>query len=443
MRAGLGMALACLMLHTTVFARAQAAPDRFQPVKERVLPERFPDKPSLPPVFSIPVEPLGFSAPGEYYLSSRISLASLDFIDEDRLLFTFRVPGLIRRRPQTADNEESDERQIRAVVLTLPAGNVESEGLWSVHDHVRYLWMLNHGHFLLRDRNNLMEGDATLELKPWLRFPGPVRWLDLDPMKQFLVTNSLEPQATASKPGDVSSPASAAATVTVDGQQSPGKSNPAQPDLVVRIMRRDSAKVMLVSRVRSPVRLPVNADGYLENLRTTGTGWVLNLNYFTGGSRILGRVDSACTPTSEFISQQLVLATTCSPSGGHSLVALTTDGRTLWSDLNPGSAVWPEVTRSPGGQRIARETLAVTHPISSYAPLEKDDIKGQLVRIFDAATGEMAFESPASPVLDAGGNVAISPSGRRVAVLNAGAIQVFELPPPPPLPDGASSQPGH
>jgi len=37
--------------------------------------------------------------------------------------------------------------------------------------------------------------------------------------------------------------------------------------------------------------------------------------------------------------------------------------------------------------------------------------------------------TPASPVLDGGGNVAISPSGKREAVLNAGAIQVFELPP--------------
>ncbi len=38
--------------------------------------------------------------------------------------------------------------------------------------------------------------------------------------------------------------------------------------------------------------------------------------------------------------------------------------------------------------------------------------------------------TPASPILDGGGNVAISPSGKRVAVLNAGAIQVFELPAP-------------
>jgi hypothetical protein len=56
------------------------------------------------------------------------------------------------------------------------------------------------------------------------------------------------------------------------------------------------------------------------------------------------------------------------------------------------------------------------------------------VTVYDAATGDLALETPASPALDVGGNVAISSSGRRVAVLNAGAIQIFELPAPPPLP---------
>jgi len=37
-------------------------------------------------------------------------------------------------------------------------------------------------------------------------------------------------------------------------------------------------------------------------------------------------------------------------------------------------------------------------------------------------------------VLDAGGNVAVSASGRRVAILDGGAIQVYELPAPPALP---------
>jgi hypothetical protein len=42
--------------------------------------------------------------------------------------------------------------------------------------------------------------------------------------------------------------------------------------------------------------------------------------------------------------------------------------------------------------------------------------------------GKLDLKAYATPILDAGGNVAISPSGRRVAVLNGGAIDVYELP---------------
>ena len=72
--------------------------------------------------------------------------------------------------------------------------------------------MLNDGHFLLRDRDNLEQGDATLELKPLLHFPGPLLWLEMDPAQQFLVTDSHEPRLRhASRPGEVPSPATAAA----------------------------------------------------------------------------------------------------------------------------------------------------------------------------------------------------------------------------------------
>ncbi len=52
---------------------------------------------------------------------------------------------------------------------------------------------------------------------------------------------------------------------------------------------------------------------------------------------------------------------------------------------------------------------------------------GQVVRVMDAADGKVVLEAPLTPMLDGGGNVAISPSGRRVAILNGGAIEVFEL----------------
>ena len=413
-----------------------------------LLPDRVPDKPSIPPSSAIPVDPLGFSAPGPIYLGSRNTMASLDFLDEKRLLFTFRVPGLLHREP--GEEKADDERQIRAVVLSAESGTVETEALWTIHDRVRYLWMLKNGHFLLRDRDGLEEGDASLVIKPLLKFPGPLMWVEMDPQQQFLVTNSREPAAP--QPGDGQSPAkgpsdkdpspgttdSASASITTDGQGDGG-----QTDLVVRILRRDSGKVMLVSRVRSAVHLPINSDGYLEGMRGNGLQWVLNLDYFSGGSRILGNVDSACSPFYDFVSQREVLVTVCGPGGADKLVAIDTDGHRLWDDQTLATSVWPLVVNSPDGSRLARETLAVTHSINAYSPLDPSDIKGQLVRVFDAATGRVALAAPASPVLDAGGNVAISPSGRRVAVLNAGSIQVFELPAPPPFSDTSQNDPAH
>jgi hypothetical protein len=245
----------------------------------------------------------------------------------------------------------------------------------------------------------------------------------------------------------VGSPSTAAADVTTDDQNpySNSGSDAAEdvPEMVVRVLRRESGQVMLVSRVRATIHLPINSDGYLESLRGSGEQWVLHLNYFTGGSRVLGHVDSTCAPSTDFISQQEVLVTACNANGARKLVAMTTEGKILWDDLNPITAIWPLLARSPDGLRLTQETLAVTHPVSAYEPLSTDDIKGQVVSVFNAATGEMAFWSPASPVLDAGGNAAVSPSGRRVAVLNDGSIQVFELPAAPPLPDAAAGQPGH
>src|ERR1019366_6700780 len=95
------------------------APKPSREIRAPELPDRLPSKPSQAPAFKVSVEPLGFSAPGPNYLGQRNSLVSLDFLDEDRLLFTFRVPGLIRR--EAAGSADAAERQIRAVVLAPPA----------------------------------------------------------------------------------------------------------------------------------------------------------------------------------------------------------------------------------------------------------------------------------------------------------------------------------
>jgi len=418
---------------------------RLGPGRDRLIPDHFPAQPTIAPALSIPVETLGFSPPGPIYLGARNTLVSLDFITEDKLLFTFRVPGLMHRNAASAS--AGSERQIRAVVISLPSGAVEAEATWTLYDRSRYLWMLHDGRFLLRDRNNLLLGDASLNLKPFLQFPGPLLWIELDPSQKYLVTDTYEPPAKASKSEDASSPSPASAALSPNAAQAADADADAtedgsaaddgsasMADTVVRILDRGSGKVLLISRVRSTIHLPVNSAGYLENLRGQRWQWLLNMTYFQGGSATLATVDSSCGLNDSFVSDQLILATACG-SDGDRLLAVTTAGRTLWVDQTPSAAIWPELTIAPGGLRILRETLGVNHPVESYSPIDSDDIKGQWLTVYDAATGDMALETPVSPALDSGGNVAISPSGRRVAALNAGAIQIFDLPAPPALPN--------
>ncbi len=429
---GLAGALSLAPAHARAQGVAQLGPDRPYPLKPRQLPNRLPLKPSLPPSVSIPLDPLNFAAPGLLYLGERETFASLDFMGEDRLLFTFRIPSLLHR-----DASGSEERKIRAMVLALPAGTVEAEADWIVHDRERYLWMLGDGHFLLRNRENLYKGDRSLALKSLLQFPGPLVSIELDPTQQYLVSNSYEPVQTAkpTQPGGLSNPVSPPSSS--DDSSDAESSN--SPDFVVRILHLNPTKVMLLSRVRTPVHVPIDADGYLETLRGKPGEWTFNLNYFSGGSHILGSVLSACAPMAQFLAPGELLATTCNEGGEDVLVAMTMDGRELWADVTSEYSVWPILTRSANGLRIARESLEVPHSINAFEPLGDNDIKGQLVRVFNAATGEMVFEGPASPVLDGGGNVALSPSGRRLAIVNAGAIQVFDLPAPPHLADGSAN----
>lgn len=200
---------------------------------------------------------------------------------------------------------------------------------------------------------------------------------------------------------------------------------------------------MLVSRARVPVHLPINSDGYLENLRGRATEWILNLNYFVGGSKMLGHVESSCAPTEDFLSEGEILVTGCAPLGESKLVAMTTSGRTLWETQAPATEIWPQLAVTANGLRLAWETLDTDRPINSYAPMGAEDVKEQSVTVFDAATGDIALVSPISPVLDVGGNIALSPSGRRVALLNAGAIQIFDLPAPPSLPTESGKRSSH
>jgi hypothetical protein len=421
----------CLLLVAASFAHAQPGgpfpptpplPSGEGPLRKII--DQYPDNPSVAPTFTIPAGPLGFSVPGENYLLRHQSLVSLDFLDEDRILFTFRVPELMQR--DSSDKSDDKKHEIQALVLSLPSGKVEVKTEWTVPDRSRYLWMLNDGHFLLRVPAGLDEGDAELQIKPYLRPPGRLLWIEMDPGKQVMIVNSLEPVNASQEIGEL--PAA-----TTDGQK-PDE----QSVLVARTEKLATGEMMHESRVpweNQTSDWPMNSEGYLENLHDKADQWLLKLNSFSGGSQVLTHIESTCPPTYNFVSESELLLTTCNPDEGWKLRAMLTNGLSLWETRTAMNAMVPLLVVAPNGSRVAREVLLLKRSADKYKRMiGVHDFQGQMVKVFNAANGKMVLESPLTPILDGGGNVAVSPSGERVAILNAGAIEVFQLPAAPPVP---------
>ncbi len=427
----------CLLLLAASVVSAQPVPT-YPPLPSGLGPpakilDRYPQGPSLAPAFTIPVAPLGFSTPSEYFFLRRQSLVSLDFLDENRILFTFRASSLIPRN--AGDTTKGEQQNIQALVLSLPSGNIESRAAWIVPDRLRYLWMLNDGHFFLRVPEGLDEGDAQLELTPNLRFPGRLLWIEMDPSQQFLIANSLVPasEAAADSATAAQQPNSPVPSATGPPATAAAGQPASQNVLVIRTLKRASGDVVRNIQVPWTSQTsdwPMNSEGYLESVRGSGTMWFLLMKNFAGGDQVMARPQSTCPPTYSFTSDSELFATACDPENGPMLEAISTHGDSLWKNRIGSNVMWPLLVTTPTGARVARETLLLKRSVDRYKRmLDAKDIAGQVVRVFDAANGKVLLESPLTPILDGGGNVAISPSGQRVAILNAGAIQVFQLPP--------------
>jgi hypothetical protein len=471
LRDGLGLVLMVLLSAALVQAQQASEPDsptpaNASPESKKGQPLAWQPPPPVPgapavkgykppamstvaPAITIAAGPLGFAPPAAFYLGDRFTQVSLNFLDEDNLLFSFRVPGLISREHRGAHEEDStidplhNERHIRAVVLNLPSGKVAAEDLWRLHDFGPYLWALNDGTFLLRDRNDIQIGDASLHLKSFLRFPGPVNYLELGPDQQFLMANSTEPAKDEPKnsarslgsPDSESNHTSGPSAAQTSTSHADAESKNADPQDLIRILRMKDRSVLLFSRVGNVRHLPLDGDGYYAALRGDGRSWLLTFQTFEGNTQTLLPVDSTCNPSLEALAPGLVLSMECTDYGGRVMTAMSRTKHVLWQTPVPPTRIWPMVARSADGRRAALSTLDVSHPVNATMPLDASDIRGQVIRVFDVADGKTELTLPASPTLDGGGNFALSPSGKRFAVLNAGNVQIFEMPPAPALPE--------
>lgn len=147
----------------------------------------------------------------------------------------------------------------------------------------------------------------------------------------------------------------------------------------------------------------------------------------------VAQFESACDPSAKVLNEQSVLILSCRP--GHDdrfVAAYSLDRRKLWDGRWQSNFTWPAFRVAQNGTSVAISWLAVNHAVSASAAINDEDVQNQVLSVLDSRTGGLRLALLLKPIVSAGGNFALSADGNRLAVLNKGAIEIYDLPPPPP-----------
>lgn len=413
-------ALLMLVIPSAALAAKSAAPQKPAP------------PPALHPVASIPVPPLGFHPPSMFYLAFRQSSLSLNFIDANHLLFTFRVNALIKR---TARNDQPGDQDqvIRADVIDISTGKVLRQTQWTMHDHQRYLWALGHGEFLVRIGNILYQTGSSLTLQPWLRPKHPLTLINVSPGNRYLSVETEVPAA----------PGSLVPEVDLQGRVL------VQPQHVnLSVYPSGSLNPLFRSQSPHPVDLPVVRDGFLELLsgkpqKGRGSLWLVREIQFHGlqdrahlpdrlPSKDILSFQSDCHPSILPLSNSVILTGCAGDGADHLMTAVDLNGNKLWQQWWQARYLWHTMAYASNGSRFALGSLMTDQPLVTLGEANINDVQRQLVGVFDTRTGKLILVRDASPIISAGQNFALSANGRHFAILRNQAIDIYNLPPSNP-----------
>ncbi|HEY3989466.1 MAG TPA: hypothetical protein VGM02_09230 [Acidobacteriaceae bacterium] len=375
------------------------------------------------PAVRIPVEPLGYRPPGKLYLLARYSSSSLDFLDPNHLLLTFRRPRLLLRQ----QGSDGLDQVIQADVLELPSGKVVAEDQWLLHDRGRYLWRLGNDRVLLRIGARLYEADSQLHLQPLYQSPTELEEVEPSPDGRLLV---LESELEKHTPEEHARLLKEAALT--------GSGPPAE-DVQIRMMRLDQARLMLNARADAAGDLPATVNGFFTQERPKEDVWNVRFHPYekaepTGGD-IVTKVDSTCEPSEKVLNEDSVLVLSCPHGHDDRFVSVySLKGQKLWDGRWQSNFTWPAFRVAQDGGSVAISWLAVNHVVSAHEPIDDDDVQNQVLSVLDSHTGSLRLAVLLKPIVSAGGNFALSADGNRLAVMNRGEVEVYNLPPPVPPP---------
>ena len=360
------------------------------------------------------LSPIGYQQFSEMARRSGAVNLSLDFIDHDRVLFTFNSKKLFQRRADCPSMH--DDRMVHAAVLDASTGRALAQADWYLHDSRRYVWPLGSGRILLRRLNSLFVVDADLRETPLWTSPKDLLWVSATPDGKQIITETMDdvaPQSAVSK--------------TKQG---------AKPRVQIEFRDTESMAVQRVIHSDKPTNIEALSSGLASVIAGfSGKVWLVRFGPSEQQRANIARVRTRRIPDVLYLGSNTLLIGRDSSSGsGYSVSAFTVTGNRLWRQHWNTHRYEPALARSEDGSRFAISTLMLVGAPQAPAdenPSQQEGLE-QRIEVFDTASGTHVFSATGSPIVLHGQNYALSPDGSRFAVLRGTQIDVHDLPPMTP-----------
>jgi hypothetical protein len=381
----------------------------------------------------ISLQKLGFPGVSAGFVTAGASVLTVNFVDDDHLLVTFGMRGLVKRIAGDPDTDE--DREVAAEIVEVPSGKIVARTEWHLHDHGRYLWPLGHGRFMLRSGSSLSTFAplANLHSEPFRRVAFPVRGpyvasVMTSPEGGVLTVESVIPlkQSGIATWADVQGPQSA---TLLDLYRLSGEGTEASP---MTITSPQSV------RSSHPVSFPIDEDGFLwtTNESRDPNDWTVSFHAFAPAGKknpvVVGQLHSNCQPRLMIASRSEYVSLTC--KGADAQMKLATygfDGHENWEEpIDMDTAIAFAFAPGVGRFAISRITAAVTTLTqgTSSISVPGDPVFKQEVRIYQTESGDLVLKTTTSPAFKTAENFDLSADGRLAALVRDGDIAIYQLP---------------
>lgn len=389
------------------------------------------------PPLRIPLEPLGFQTLSSQFLLAGSSLLTLHYVDDHHLLLTFTVRRLLTRLPD--DAEEDRDRNVDALLLEVPTGRVLARTSWRLHDHGEYLWSLGHGSFLLRIQDRLTTFAPLANLasgEPFAQHPfieasdRRMAAVLLTPDASLLIVETVPRTPPAPRP-----------RTPLFGPAPPRSADPQFGPNQVQINFYRLAPYSESNSAIMPHLAGVVHSNGIGNIATTTAGyisiidqgeqhWAFDFNSYTGKKLELSAFDSTCRPAPFFVNGGEFIAFGCRGGSARQLLGgFNVRGEEMWEQKLYGDYVAPSLSFAPASGRFAFSRILVHSSAAADQALIPEELDAQSIVVYQSGNGKQLLHAECSPIQRAGQNFSLSPNGLGLAVVHAGAIEIYNLQP--------------